>query len=133
MPGNCENCPGTTAYGFIIVGVFFIIWAVLSLGSIGIFGAAVGLPLFLPLGILGDMMFRYLLNIPLFQFSFPHWWPFQGWWGIFPKWIVNIIPFCFIPYIVFFVISNIAYLIDIVPIGGPAVNFLRFWQQKYFQ
>jgi hypothetical protein len=94
MAKKCDKCKGSSPFGFIIISIFFLIWIILSLGSF----------ILMPLGILGGMMFRLLLNIPVIETS--------PWYYIF--------------------LSILQIGLDLIPIVGPCLNFLIFWRNGYF-
>tara|TARA_Y100000741_G_scaffold214909_1_gene163765 strand:+ start:4659 stop:5006 length:348 start_codon:yes stop_codon:yes gene_type:complete len=106
---------------FIVICIFFIVWLIISIIPGG--------------GILGDLIFRAIVPgvpavdpfTPVFNyimsfFSFKDWlpWNWTIWSILNPKWWKNVFSYIF------------EFLIDIIPIIGPIINFLRFLKKGYF-
>ena len=99
---------GSTAFGFFIISGFVLLWIIISI---------------IPgLGIIGDLIFRFTLGIKFWEFT----WPKISFW---PPWnILRIIP----DIILNLLSAILPYLIDIIPILGPVLNFIHFWSKGYF-
>lgn len=110
MANACNKCKGSTPFGFIIITILFIVWFGISLVS--------------PLGIVGDVLFRYTIGIKLFDYTFP---PFKWFWPFDPFWWRDF--FLSIPQLFYAILQ---YLLDIIPFVGPTMNFLHFWSSGEF-
>lgn len=110
MSNDCNKCKGSTPFGFIIISGFFLLWMLMSI---------------IPgLGIIGDLLFRFMVDIPFFDFTLPKW------HGI-GKFGINILLYP-LRVIGAFLFAILEYLLDMIPIIGPIINFLHFWIKGYF-
>lgn len=113
MVNDSNKGRGSTPFGFIIISGFFLLWLILSI---------------IPgLGILGDLIFRYMIGINMFTMTWP---PFV-WtsWGVWLPWDILM---WVAQVIQNFVTAIVDYLINVIPIIGPIINFTRFWSKGEF-
>ena len=97
---------GATVFGFIIISGFLLLWIITSI---------------IPgLGIMGELIFRYMVGIKLLDYK----WPIGSWYN---PWIWMKVIWKFITTLPSFLYAISRYLINIIPILGPIINFIHLW------